>query len=1227
MTQAEALTIVQRYVERKVENEGIDEWGLLSAQDFNAIARLVVSLTTLEGLTNVNTGASVNDVVLFRAANSTTWTARPLSQMTVTVDGTPTKNSDNPVSSNGVYVRLSELLEQIEDLDASLENVAFIGDDDGSAPASSDPLNIYAQKTWVDLNYLPKRNMDSTPTDNSTNPVTSGGVKRYVDAKNTGYQKPASGIPMSDLSQEVQIKINSGGGGSGGGGATVTTFYVTSTTVEGTTTYDFGDTKFSDITAAIESSDIVLLNTDFFTLRHTVTIDDGGAVYMFSGIIRFLNLVLVTVSLTEGDNDSILVSNETYVPQNPDWSENNPDNASFIKNKPTLATVATSGSYDDLTDTPISVITEDELDTTTTLGIYKVTGTAGSLLQNSKPYLMLVNEYNVTKTQPTVTTTHYICQTRFQGSLITQRTKADGGTWSEWADAFEDIKALKNDVRVIPIDSSSYGDLDAIDNIMEDEIPLTGLFYVTVQNEDNIEYILVNQHWNEDVGVRQVAYTKDGIKKRFWDNETNVWGEWEWVRDDTKADKVSNGTANNAVSLDANGNIKDSGIPVAGIPIGKVDSTSTATAFTATVPGITELRDGVCVLLQNGVVTSAAGYTININGLGAKPTFNNMTAATRDTTIFNVNYTMLLIYDADRVVDGITGAWCCYRGYDGNTNTIGYQLRTNSSTLPVSDQTGRYRLLFTSADGTKYVPANTSNSTNATSSRAVNQRPIDPHGAIIYYGYTTVLAANANVGTAYQWQQYPLTLGYSFNRTNAALTLTYPSPIYIKCTPQSDGSAIIDADTPYVQSLPTTEDGKIYIYLGRAYSATAVELVTNHPVYEYKNGAIRQWVNAATQSGGSGGSGGDENVIESISFNGANVPVDANKNAAITANIPTELSELSEDSTHRVVTDTEKSNWNGKQDAISDLEEIRSNATAGAAKVSNVQSDWNATSGAAVILNKPTIPAAVTESTVSGWGFTKNAGTYSKPSDGIPSTDLATAVQNALTAAGTALQPADLNTLNGKVAALESLVSESANPTAAIDKFNEIVAFLANITNTDTLEGILSGINEAISAKYTKPSGGIPKDDLASTVQTSLGKADTALQSYTETDPTVPAWAKAATKPTYTPEEIGALPDTYTPPVLSVNGQTGAVNLIIPAAVTESTVSGWGFTKNTGTYSKPSGGIPKSDLADGVLPTNVSELTNDAGYVTDDSVVTIYSGNTTPSSSLGNNGDIYIQTS
>lgn len=54
----------------------------------------------------------------------------------------------------------------------------------------------------------------------------------------------------------------------------------------------------------------------------------------------------------------------------------------------------------------------------------------------------------------------------------------------------------------------------------------------------------------------------------------------------------------------------------------------------------------------------------------------------------------------------------------------------------------------------------------------------------------------------------------------------------------------------------------------------------------------------------------------------------------------------------------------------------------------------------------------------------------------------------------------------------------------------------------------------------------VDKSDLASDVQTSLGKADSALQSYTERDPTVPEWAKTPTKPSYTASEVGALPDT-----------------------------------------------------------------------------------------------------
>lgn len=58
----------------------------------------------------------------------------------------------------------------------------------------------------------------------------------------------------------------------------------------------------------------------------------------------------------------------------------------------------------------------------------------------------------------------------------------------------------------------------------------------------------------------------------------------------------------------------------------------------------------------------------------------------------------------------------------------------------------------------------------------------------------------------------------------------------------------------------------------------------------------------------------------------------------------------------------------------------------------------------AEVTNKPTIPSEVTETTVKNWGFTKNTGDYSKPASGIPETDLAEDVQTSLGKADTALQ-------------------------------------------------------------------------------------------------------------------------------------------------------------------------------------------------------------------------------
>jgi len=61
--------------------------------------------------------------------------------------------------------------------------------------------------------------------------------------------------------------------------------------------------------------------------------------------------------------------------------------------------------------------------------------------------------------------------------------------------------------------------------------------------------------------------------------------------------------------------------------------------------------------------------------------------------------------------------------------------------------------------------------------------------------------------------------------------------------------------------------------------------------------------------------------------------------------------------------------WNAKSDFSGSYNDLTDKPTIPAAQVN---SDWDAVSGVAQILNKPSIP---TESTVSGWGFTKNVGT------------------------------------------------------------------------------------------------------------------------------------------------------------------------------------------------------------------------------------------------------------
>lgn len=318
---------------------------------------------------------------------------------------------------------------------------------------------------------------------------------------------------------------------------------------------------------------------------------------------------------------------------------------------------------------------------------------------------------------------------------------------------------------------------------------------------------------------------------------------WLWNRIKTMVKNyvttyVSNNALASTTKYAASKDVGGAAELTVGIPFGKLDETSTSTVMTATVPGITELKSGVCMFLMNGRVTSASGYTININGLGAKPVYGTMAAATRSTTLFNVAYTGFFVFNEERVEGG---CWDFYYGYDSNSDTIAYDVRQyNFGMLKPATACQRYQLLFTKMDGLLLPVYSGTYSTNT--NKTLTTDSFNPFGQVYYYGYTTNIAKMGNFPAGHLYVQATsaaVYIDYSFNTKGS---WTAGDLIYIVCVPQSDGSVKLHSN-PIAKELPTTEDGLLYIRIGKMIDTTRCTLELHKPVYYFKDGAIRLWTN------------------------------------------------------------------------------------------------------------------------------------------------------------------------------------------------------------------------------------------------------------------------------------------------------------------------------------------------------------------------------------------------
>jgi hypothetical protein len=250
--------------------------------------------------------------------------------------------------------------------------------------------------------------------------------------------------------------------------------------------------------------------------------------------------------------------------------------------------------------------------------------------------------------------------------------------------------------------------------------------------------------------------------------------------------------------------------------------------------------------------------------------------------------------------------------------------------------------------------------------------------------------------------------------TNDAGYLTEHQDISGKANSDDLATVAFSGDYEDLENTPTIPDVPQWAmsstkpsYTVSEISGAQEELVSGTNIKTINNESILGSGNITIQGGG-----GDVNVIESITFNGSAVPVDGSKNAAITysapvtsvngntgdvtISIPTKVSDLTNDSgfitsyteTDPVfsasaaasITSADITSWNGKSTFSGSYNDLTDKPTLFSGAYADLTGKPNlatvATSGDYDDLsNKPTIPSAVTESTVSGWGFTKNAGT------------------------------------------------------------------------------------------------------------------------------------------------------------------------------------------------------------------------------------------------------------
>ena len=252
---------------------------------------------------------------------------------------------------------------------------------------------------------------------------------------------------------------------------------------------------------------------------------------------------------------------------------------------------------------------------------------------------------------------------------------------------------------------------------------------------------------------------------------------------------------------------------------------------------------------QAGISTNHKGHAL---GIGLRSSTNPTNTSYKRTIIVDIleleNCTIEMLDTAVKYtnIDGtgstnyseLTEMYVATAGQNAtnntNTNYTQYANAVKAGTFGVK----RYTLLMKDSKNTWSSFINQANSTATTKTVCQGGFLL---GKLLYSAGGAEYASGANTSTVYD--AYPFDFRYS---TNCGQTLISHQPVYLVGTIENDGLFYLDVSQWWTQTEPTYADGKVYIYVGMAYSTYQVWLNTENPAYVYYNGEFILYDKAVT---------------------------------------------------------------------------------------------------------------------------------------------------------------------------------------------------------------------------------------------------------------------------------------------------------------------------------------------------------------------------------------------